>query len=108
MGLFFVALIAMLVLLLFGLLDGREPWYLDPHKAPPKAPESSLIALAAQMHFSIPCVPSLANTLIITGFGNVHSQELLVMDSTQSSVSYLVMAENGNIWAFVPGLKWVR
>ncbi len=60
--------------------------------------ESSLIALAAQMHFSIPCVPLLANTLIITGFGNVHSQELLVMDSTQSSISYLIMAEKVNIW----------
>lgn len=50
------------------------------------------------MHFSIPCVPLLANTLIITSFGNVHSQELLVMDSTQSSISYLVMAEKVNIW----------
>lgn len=55
--------------------------------------ESSLIALAAQRHFSIPCVPLLANTLIITGFGKVHSQELLVMDSTQSSIPYLVLSE---------------
>lgn len=49
------------------------------------------------MHFSIPSVPLLANTLIITGFGNVHSQELLVMDSTQLSIPYLVMAEKWNI-----------
>ena len=49
------------------------------------------------MHFSIPSAPLLANTLIITGFGNVHSQELLVMDSTQFSMPYLVMAEKGNI-----------
>ena len=44
------------------------------------------------MHFSIPCVPLLANTLIITSFKNVHSQELLVMDSTWSSISYQGMA----------------
>lgn len=56
--------------------------------------ESSLIALPAQMHFSIPHVPLLANTLIINGSGNVHSQELLVLDAKQSSVSYLVMSEN--------------
>lgn len=49
------------------------------------------------MHFSIPCVPLLANTLIITGFGNVHSQELLVMDSTQFSIPYLVMAEKKSL-----------
>lgn len=53
------------------------------------------------MHFPIPCVPLLANTLIITSLENVHSQELLVMDSTQFSISYLVMAEKGNIFGFM-------
>lgn len=63
--------------------------------------QSALIAPAAQMHFPIPCVPLLANTLIITSLENVHSQELLVMDSTQFSISYLVMAEKGNIFGFM-------
>lgn len=49
------------------------------------------------MHFSIPYVPLPANTLIITSLGNVHSQELLVMDSTQFSVCSLAIAERGNV-----------
>lgn len=47
--------------------------------------EFSFIAIPAQMHFSIPSVLLPANTLIITSFGKVHSQELLRMDLTQSS-----------------------
>lgn len=50
------------------------------------------------MHFffPIPCVPLLDNALIINGFGNVHCQELLVMDSKQTSLSYLVTSEQGH------------
>lgn len=45
--------------------------------------------------FSIPRVPLLANTLIITSLGNVHTQELLVTDSTHFSISRQVTAEEG-------------
>lgn len=51
-----------------------------------------------QMHFfffSISRVPLLANTLIITSLGNVHTQELLVTDSTHFSISHQVTAEKG-------------
>lgn len=62
--------------------------------------ESALTAPAAQMHFSIPCVPLPANTLIITSLGNVHSQKLLVRDSIHFSIHYLVMRGEGNVLCF--------
>lgn len=80
MGLFLVALMVMLVLLLWVCQMAMSSGTWIPKKL--LGVESSLIALAAQMHFSIPCVPLLANVPIITGFGNVHSQAFLVMDST--------------------------
>lgn len=71
-----------------------ELWDLDPHKAQLKAEVLSCTAPPALMHFPIPCVPLLDNALIINGFGNVHCQELLVMNSDQPSISYLVKSVN--------------
>lgn len=62
--------------------------------------DSALIAPAADAFFSIPHAPLLANTLIITSLGNVHTQELPVTESTHFSISRRVTAEEG-MFAFL-------
>lgn len=57
--------------------------------------KSALITPAAQTHFYIPSVQLLANTLIRTGFGKEHSQELL-MDSTQATKFHYI---HQDIWS---------
>lgn len=74
---------------------GGELWDLDSHKALLKAAGSEVLSYCSSStdtFFSIPSVQLLANTLIITGSGNVHSRELLVMDSTQATIS---LSSNG-------------
>lgn len=71
MGLFLMALMVMVVLLLLVHIKTYRKLL---------GAESSLTAFTAQMHFSIPCLLLLTNTLIITSSGSVHSQELLGMD----------------------------
>lgn len=82
-----------------SLSECDEPSDSDSHKALLKAAGSEVLSYcfcSTDAFFLIPCVPLLDNALIINGFGNVYCQELLVMDSKQTSLSYLVTSEEGH------------
>lgn len=70
-----------------------EPWDSDSHTALLKAAGSEVLSYCScstDAFFFIPCVPLLDNALIINGFGTVHCQDLLVMDSKQTSMPYFL------------------
>lgn len=83
----------------------------DSYDAPSKAAGSracSYYPSSRCIFFFLSRVPLLANTLIITSLGNVHTQELLVTDSTHFSISHRVTAENGMHGFFVSGKKYEK
>lgn len=85
MSVFLVELMAMVVLLLvvFQTAMSSGAWI-----------HIKLYCSRSRYIFIFPVLTLLANTLIITGFGNVQSQALLETDSTQSFIFKLLMAEN--------------